>query len=324
MTIAAHVFLQTLRRLRAAAPDEARHYQAVMLARLVDFAARMVPAYRMALHPLIAEDGVALDRFERVPVLTAAALAQLGETLVLAERPEALGALHDGRPAGTTGSSLAGPVDDDFLWADACVHELLFDDLQLDNRAALIDIVAADKAGEGTGEKVGEKVAPWSLQRPRAARVAIVDDFDAGVVAARLADAPEALAVRAEMAALHRLALADAALPAAVRCVIGHGVAAGPMLATIAAWAERRGVAAGFVLATTTTGALAATGADGVLRPADGVAFVEIVDHRGLPVAPGTVGRVVATPFYAFTRPLIRIDTGLLARRSDDGALVLA
>lgn len=316
MTIAAHVFLQTLRRLRAAAPEEARHYQAVMLARLVDFAARMVPAYRMALHPLLAEDGVALDRFERVPVLTAAALAQLGDALVLAERPEALGALHDGRPAGTTGSSLAGPVDDDFLWADACVHELLFDDLQLDTRAALVDIVAAERAGEASGS--------WSLQRSRAARVVVCDDFDAGVVAARLAEVPEAAAVRAELTALHRLALADAALPAAVRCVIGHGVAAGPMLTAIAAWAERRGVAAGFVLATETTGAIAATGADGVLRPADGVAFVEIVDHRGLPVAPGTVGRVVATPFYAFTRPLIRVDTGLLARRSDDGALVPA
>lgn len=316
MTIAAHVFLQTLRRLRAAAPDEVQHYQAVMLARLVDFAARMVPAYRMALHPLLAEDGVALDRFERVPVLTAAALAQLGETLEVRERPEALGVLHDGRPAGTTGSTLAGPVDDDFLWADTCVHELLFDDLKLDTRAALIEIVGDDRFDEAAGA--------WSLQRPRGARIVLADDGDAAVVAARLAEAPEAVAVRAELAALHRLALADAALPAAVQSVIGHGVAAGPMLAAIVAWAERRGVATGFVVATATTGAIAASGADGVLRPADGVAFVEIVDHRGLPVAPGTIGRIVATPFYAFTRPLIRVDTGLLGRRGADGALTLA
>jgi phenylacetate-CoA ligase len=42
---------------------------------------------------------------------------------------------------------------------------------------------------------------------------------------------------------------------------------------------------------------------------------VEIVDDQGVPVEPGSRGRLVVTPFYNFAMPLLRYDTGLTATR---------
>lgn len=38
--------------------------------------------------------------------------------------------------------------------------------------------------------------------------------------------------------------------------------------------------------------------------------LIEIVDEDGVPAEPGTVGRIVATPFYSLAMPMIRYDTG--------------
>lgn len=320
MTIAAHVFLQTLRRIRAAPPTEVRHYQAVMLARLVEFAYRMAPAYRFTLHALVDGDSVALERFETVPVLTRAAVARLGDTLRVRERPEALGVLTDGRPPGTTGSVLAGPIDEDFFWADTCLHELLFDDLGLDGRKALADVGAPFEPPADAPPRGG-----WSFQRPRGTVVSLDTADTVADLAERLGEqASECTALRADLPTLARLAAADVALPEAIQAIVGHGHAPADDIGAIRAWAGRQGRTLGFIVSVPEVGAIAFCGADGAVRPADGVVFLEIVDGRERPVPDGRHGRLVATPFYAFTRPLIRFDTGLTACRRADGTLDIA
>lgn len=320
MTIAAHVFLQTLRRIRAAPPTEVRHYQAVMLARLIEFAYRMAPAYRFTLHPLIDGDSVSLERFETVPVLTRAALARLDDTVRIRERPDALGVLTDGRPPGTTGSVLAGPIDEDFFWADTCQHELLFDDLGLDGRKPLAEVARPVDLPATTPPRGG-----WSFQRPRGTVVSLDASADAADLAKRLGEqASECTALRADLPTLARLAEADVTLPGAIQAIVGHGYAPAGDIAAIRAWAEGQGRTSGFIVSVPEVGAIAFCSADGAVRPTDGVAFIEIVDDRERPVPDGRFGRLVATPLSAFTRPLIRFDTGLTACRRADGTLDIA
>jgi hypothetical protein len=320
VTIAAHVFLQTLRRIRAAPPTEVRHYQAVMLARLVEFAYRMAPAYRFTLHPLIDGDSVSLERFETVPVLTRAALARLDDTLRIRERPEALGVLSDGRPPGTTGSALVGPIDEDFFWADTCQHELLFDDLGLDGRKPLAEVARPLDLPADAPPRGG-----WSFQRPQGSVVSLDASADVGNLAKRLGEqASQCTALRADLPTLARLAARDVVLPGAIQVIVGHGHAPAANIAAMRAWAERQGRTVGFIVSVPEVGAIAFCGADGAVRPADGVAFIEIVDDRERPVPDGRLGRLVATPLYAFTRPLIRFDTGFRACRRADGSLDIA
>lgn len=304
-----HNYLELVRKTQWFAPDELLAHQARLIAGMARHAYEHVPFYRERLAPLFRGGDIDLSAWHDVPILSRAqVLANLDTTRALAVP---LGAARDseGRTSGTSGASLPFIQSEIAGIASRCMLERMYEAHGVDKTARLARIHLATQ-GDPAEYPEGVESEGWNLTHPAA-------PYSRLSIHCSIAEQAEWLTRRAP-AYLATYQSTAAALAQHFE-TNGGGLSlravftAGETVDASTREDVRRAFGCATIdrYATNEIGHIAsqcATG-DGYHICSEST-LLELLDHNGRDVEPGTPGRVVLTSLYNFAMPFIRYDIG--------------
>lgn len=295
------------------APAELQRLQATQLSALLDHARRTVPFYRDRLAHLAPERGMDAAAWRAIPRLTRADIQAAGDQLASTEIPAEHGAVTEIFTSGSTGTPIRSLRTKawELYWSAFTVRDHLWHRRDLTGKLAAIRDTTKGKALYPHGATTPS----WG---PSSGRV-----FETGPTASLNATSP--VAEQAEWLqrqdADYLLTHPSIAHRLAQHC-LDHGIRL-PRLREVETISEilrpetRALCRAAWNVPVTDLYTAREAGYIAIQCPdhehyhiqSEGI-VVEVLDDRGLPCAPGQVGRVVVTPLHNFAMPLIRYDIG--------------
>jgi hypothetical protein len=302
------LFLQALREAETLPREGFDSRRMPLVAGLLDHVWRRVPEYRERMEPLLNPEGFDLAQWQQLPLLRAGEVEALGERLWARRLPKEARDVDNVPPASNLGSGRRSRLS---RVADECERERAYERFGLDLSSTLAVLhpdIDEPEAGEG-----------WSVTFASSPWIAGDRAVPATEHLAWLVETGSS-ALRTDVALGAMLAEAASTSPAPDRlrtvvvddCILDSGVAR--------AIAEGLAVDVRQLFTVAGVGVVASGRMDDGYTVAAGSMVVEVVDPAGRPSA---VGELVVTPLYEYSRPLLRLATGVAATALGEPSTIL-
>ncbi len=303
-------FRDVLSETERLASDKLQAYQLSLLTPLLLHAQRNVPFYKGRLDAVCRGGEINMDRWRELPVLTRSELQRNFRALNADQIPPYAGEITFGETSGSTGRPVKYAMNELAAIASVGATDRSFRWWDFDGEKTMASFVARGR--EGTGPPDGKTERGWrpgsnglhhmlDLSADVDERIAWLKtrspDYLTGHSFVLLNFAERALQRGCEIA-LERITSIGTVLTDDIRDACERAFGARPidqygaqetgLLATECPWCKQMHAHAEIVL-------------------------VELLDDDGAPSRPGTLGRVVVTPFYNYAMPLVRYEVGDLA-----------
>ena len=311
MTIAPEVarFMAALEQTQYLPPDRLQTYQRRLLDVLLRHARTQTEFYAVRLASVFrADDSIDWERWEEVPILTRSDVQQNFAALAARTLPPAAGGATEDFTSGSTGQSLRFLVTGLQGLASDCCSERFFRWHNLDPGALTARIRSTERPEAAYPH--GRAFKPWRVgdEESRAIDLAITTPVELQVEWLQRIRPQQLFSYPSNLREIARIAGA-AGIDLHLDAILTVGeMVSGETRAALRTFfgsdpLDRYGSAEAGSLG------LACPHSGKHHVPAE-IVRVEIVDDSDNPVAPGTPGRIIATPFYGLAMPLIRYDTG--------------
>ena len=272
---------------------------------LVRHAAANVPFYAERLRPVFDASGcLSIEAYGRMPLLTRTELQSNFDTLASRQIPPSHGRVATVRTSGSTGQPVQVTKTElaQRMWEAMLLREHRWFDRDLGGKLAVIRQGAQEVEADGWGP-----ISREIVQTGRVATLPISRDVASQLAWLERQQPDYLLTYPSNLAELARLAIARGVQLPRLREVrtFGELLSTEPRDLVRQAW----GVTVVDVYSSVETGylALQCPVAEHYHVQAEGV-FLEVLDEKGHPCAPGETGRIVVTPLHNFAMPLLRYD----------------
>lgn len=310
-------FLATLARTQYMPPAGMARYQASLLHALLRHAVAEVPFYRDGrLAPVLRPDGdLDMTRWHQVPVLTRQDVFDAGALLHANTTPAVMGEIATDMTSGSTGLPITIRRSAAAGFGSTCcgIRHVLWHDVDRDGLHA--NLTYRRPHQDDARPTGGAMSTIFARQVTQTVSDASIDTFEW----LRTSGARYLTSYPSPLAELARDIVARGRPRIRLDAIFTYGEMLSPECRQVIE--EAFGARVIDRYATEETGLIAGECPHGRLHVASEINLVEIVDEDGLPVGPGTAGRVVVTSLYNYAMPLIRYAVGDYALRpdADDG-----
>jgi phenylacetate-CoA ligase len=305
--------LQALRRSQFAPRDKLNAHQLALLERLVRHAHEHVPYFRQRLECVLKEGRFRREAWSEIPLLTRREIQEHAADLYAKSVPNAAGATTEGSTSGSAGSPLSFRQSHLAIIAADCQQERMLEAHGIDRTAHEARI----RVDRHAPYPDGRELRGWNLACP-SSRLSSLD------VGTPIAEQARWLAARAPRylitypsnaaAIAHQLESSGTHVHLSGVMTVGEQVLSEQREAVQRVFGCRILDSYG----ATEIGYLAfECPAQAGYHLAHEAVLVELVDHAGVHVPAGTLGRVVLTSLYNYAMPLIRYAIGDYAVTAD-------